>query len=488
MELRVEFVEADEFSSHEFSCFSHSPCFVFKSSMDAKVGASLINIIASLLSGLGTSELLFQECGMKKFRVMFFLYVCPILAFYSLPVDGMECFGFFQQQERVVEDGTFRETPKELRGNPFPVVTPESQGVSAAALDRVGDLISGFVDAEEIVGAELLIIKNRRTVMHEVYGLDAPKVGQALVKNTIFSIRSMTKPLAGAMAQILIDEGVLKLSDPVSMYLESFDNDLSRDITIEHLLTHRSGLPMKSAGRLWSDYSCYQNIGEVADYWGAYGPQLFPPGERYHYADANVDSLGALIAQAVGESAEGMIERRLFRTLGMSDSITLLQKDDVRMARVAGKNAGGRGRWRQFWQWNGSPYFSFPMFAQGFYSTPVDYARFMQMVMDGGMANGKRILSKSAVARMLTPVSKTTMPTGFAGLSASYGQLMQLYEKSGKVVAFGHSGSDATYAWAWPDQELMVLYFTQSRGSITMSRMEAVIDSLLARPIQMEGN
>ena len=78
------------------------------------------------------------------------------------------------------------------------------------------------------------------------------------------------------------------------------------------------------------------------------------------------------------------------------------------------------------------------------------------------------------------------MPTGFAGLGASYGQLMQLYEKEGKVVAFGHSGSDATYAWAWPEQELMVLYFTQSRGSVTMSRMEAVIDSLLARPIQME--
>ena len=72
MELRVEFVEADEFSSHEFSCFSHSPCFVFKSSIDAKVGASLKNILASLLSGLGTSELLFQECGMRIFRVLIF--------------------------------------------------------------------------------------------------------------------------------------------------------------------------------------------------------------------------------------------------------------------------------------------------------------------------------------------------------------------------------------------------------------------------------
>jgi CubicO group peptidase (beta-lactamase class C family) len=105
------------------------------------------------------------------------------------------------------------------------------------------------------------------------------------------------------------------------------------------------------------------------------------------------------------------------------------------------------------------------------------------MVMDGGVVNGQRLLSAAAIARMLTPVSKTTMPTGFAGLGSSYGQLMHLYDKGGEVVAFGHSGSDGTYAWAWPAQDLMVLYFTQSRGSITMNRMEAVIDSLLARPV-----
>ena len=60
---------------------------------------------------------------------------------------------------------------------------------------------------------------------------------------------------------------------------------------------------------------------------------------------------------------------------------------------------------------------------------------------------------------------------------------MHLYDKDGEVIAFGHSGSDGTYAWVWPAQDLMVLYFTQSRGSITMNRMEAVIDSLLARPV-----
>ena len=403
-----------------------------------------------------------------------------------LTLASVDAFGFCQTQAHVAELTSIATIGEKSQEPPFPHSPPESEGVSSLALNRLDELVTGFVQAEEIVGAELLVIKNRRTVMHAVYGLDAPKVGQPLAKNTIFSIRSMTKPLAGVMAQILIDEGVLELTDPVSTYLESFDNERSREITIEHLLTHRSGLPMKSAGRLWSDYSSYDQIGQVADYWGELGPQLFQPGEQYHYADANVDTLGALIERAAGEPAEELIEGRLFRTLGMSDSMTLLRVGDPRLERVAGKNAGGMGRWRQFWRWQGKPYFSFPMFAQGFYSTPVDYARFMQMILDGGTFNGNQILSKAAISRILTPVSQTPMPTGFAGLSSSYGQLMHLYEKKGEVVAFGHSGSDATYAWAWPDQDLMVLYFTQSRGSATMSRMEAVIDSLLARPIPVE--
>lgn len=423
-----------------------------------------------------------------KFKIMRCLATVLTVNGVLLTLASVNAVEFIQSQERVVELKSIAATDEKSQDPPFPQSQPEREGVSHGALNRLDELVAGFVDAEEIVGAELLVIKNRRTVMHAVYGRDAPKVGQPLAKNTIFSIRSMTKPLAGVMAQILIDERVLKLTDPVSTYLESFDNERSREITLEHLLTHRSGLPMKSAGRLWSDYSSYDHIGQVADYWGELGPQLFEPGEQYHYADANVDTLGALIERVAGQPAEELIEERVFRTLGMSDSMTLLRVGDPRLGRVAGKNAGGKGRWRQFWRWRGKPYFSFPMFAQGFYSTTVDYARFMQMILDGGAFNGKQILSKAAISRILTPVSQTPMPTGFAGLNSSYGQLMHLYEKKGRIVAFGHSGSDATYAWAWPDQDLMVLYFTQSRGSATMSRIEAVIDSLLARPIPVKTN
>jgi len=390
---------------------------------------------------------------------------------------------YVESQELMSGKSSGRQDSASVSGVYFPEATPQSQGVHPASSDRLREMILGFIDAQEIVGAEIVVIKNRRTIMHEALGVDDPASSIPLELDRIYSIRSMTKPLAGALAQILIDENVIDSDDAVSQYVESFAAASSKPITIEHLLTHRSGLPMRSPGRLWSDYSSYNSVLQIADYWSSFEPRIGEPGEAYHYADANVDTLGAVIEKATGQPAEQLIQSRILEPLEMSDTIALLKPDDPRVKRVAGKNGGGRGRWKQFWRWQGQPYFSFPMFAQGYYSTPTDYAKFLAMIMDGGIFEGRRVLSEAAVARILTPVSRTPMPTGFVNLKASYGQLMHLYDQDGKVVVFGHSGSDGTYAWAWPEEDLMVLYFTQSRGNITMNRIEAVIDSLLARPI-----
>ncbi len=411
--------------------------------------------------------------------------LCLLTAFAACPTFGQDGSPSTSSQAHGLPHSTASnaETATVSSQARFPAAPSQTQGVNPAALERLSDLVNGFVEADEIVGAELLVIKNRRTILHEVFGTDDRAENQRMRRDTIFSIRSMTKPLTGAMAQILVDEGVLQLSEQVAKYIPAFDTDASRGITIEHLVTHRSGLPMRSPGPLWSNYASYNNIREIADYWGNYGPRLFKPGEQYHYADANVDTLAAVIQQAAGQPTESLIQRRLLEPLGMHDTIPLLRQGDERVNRVAMKYAGGRGRWRPFWKWNGKPYFSFPMFAQGFYSTASDYACFLAMLADGGMVAEQRLLSQAAVERILTPVSQTTMPTGFARLESSYGQLMHLYDQKGQVTVFGHSGSDGTYAWVWPQQDLLILYFTQSRGSTTMTRMEAVVDSLLGRPI-----
>ena len=409
-----------------------------------------------------------------------------------LPVAGA-AGSLYAQTEVVSQVNPDREAGhsavRRLEGNAaeangdFPLADAESQGVHPDALTRLSNLIRGFLDADEIVGAELLIIKNRYTILHEAFGVDGRLRNEPMKKNTIFSIRSMTKPLVGVLTQMMIDEGVLQLSAPVAKYIPAFDNTVSRKITVQQLLTHRSGLPMRSPGRLWSDYGSYKSVQELAAYWGNYGPLLFEPGTDYHYADANVDTLAAVIETVTGNAAEELIQRRLLNPLGMEDTIPLLREGDVRVNRVATKYAGGRGGWRPFWSWNGKPYFAFPMFAQGFYSTTSDYACFLAMLLDGGEFAEQRLLSQEAVRRVLTPVSETTMPTGVARVSSSYGQLMHLYNDRDELIVFGHSGSDGTYAWVWPGEDLIVLYFTQSRGSNTMARMEAVLDTLLGRPV-----
>src|SRR5579862_4709813 len=89
----------------------------------------------------------------------------------------------------------------------FPAATPESQGVSAQALNRLLDVVRGFAERGDIVGGELLVIKNRRTVLQAAVGLGDRETQSPLKPDTIYCIRSMTKPLMGAAVQILIDDG-----------------------------------------------------------------------------------------------------------------------------------------------------------------------------------------------------------------------------------------------------------------------------------------
>jgi hypothetical protein len=132
--------------------------------------------------------------------------------------------------------------------------------------------------------------------------------------------------------------------------------------------------------------------------------------------------------------------------------------------------------------------------SQTLYSTPADYARFLAMWMDGGMADGKRLLSNEAIARILTPASPMkalgtdgAYPCGFFGMKPQYGQMSMLYAPGEsptrtQVSAFGHDGSDGTGAWAFPAENLIVCYFTQSRGQVSTIRLETTIqESLLQR-------
>ncbi|MBI4878393.1 MAG: beta-lactamase family protein [Planctomycetes bacterium] len=365
-------------------------------------------------------------------------------------------------------------------GDPFPPAVPETQGLDAEALSSLAATVEGLFREGDITGAELLVVKNRRTVLHRAVGWKDVEDKVPLEPGTIFNIRSMSKALTGTLAQMLIDEGRIQPSDRVAEHLDFFAQGDAAAIQVEHLLTHRSGLPLTCLTKPLAEYP---DLAAIAREAAATGPQ-FPPGSRFQYSDAGADSLGALIEAVAGAPFGELLQRRIFAPLGMEDAYTAIAADDPRLARTSSNHTGVKGTWRRYWKPGDAPLYPFALGSQSVYCTPVEYARFLALWMDGGEACGERILSEEAVTRGLQPVSPFGAPTGYSGLEVRYGRLWIVYvaKETGRVEAFGHSGSDGTYAIAFPESDLMVLCFTQSRGQETLQTFERAVDALIRRP------
>lgn len=368
----------------------------------------------------------------------------------------------------------------------FPPATPESQGVPAALLQPIGDEIAGYVKSGMIVGAELLIIKNRKAILHETYGLRDREDKRPMERNTIFNVRSMTKSFTGAAIQILADEGKLRLDEPVAKYLPAFDNDKSRAITIQQLLEHRSGLPLTNVLMVRQ----FKDLQAQAAATGDKGPQ-FKPGEKFFYSDAGSDAAAAVVEKVTGMTIDQFVTKRILEPVGLTDSFYPSKADDPRKQRIGCLYIGGPGRWNRMWKPGGEPFYPFAWGSQTLYSTPVDFARFLAMWLDDGKIGEKQLLSPAAMQRILTPAAAMSMlgadlpyPTGFGGVKLFYGQMAMLYVRGDKpdkarTIAFGHGGSDGTMGWAFPGEDLIICFFTQSRGTSTIIRLETTIDRYL---------
>ncbi len=383
--------------------------------------------------------------------------------------------------------------PTPTSGMEFTYASPESQGLSNETLTKLTETVRGYLDEEMIIGAELVVIKNRSIVLHEVVGWSDRENEVPMEKNSLFNIRSMTKPVTGAAVQILIDEGRLSLDTKAAEYIPGFDNEDSRDITVEQLLSHMSGLPLS----IIVSADEYETLFSLANATGVIGPE-FEPGSKFWYSDAGTEVLGAMVEAETGRPLDAFVTERILEPLEMSDAFYYhpATLNDSRRDRIPVLYVGGVGEWVRVWSPD-EPLYPFAFGSQGLYCTPVDYARFLAMWMDGGQVGFRQLLSPEAVSRTLTPVTKMSSlgsdmpyPTGFYELEAYYGQMAILFSDiaTGEPEVIGHSGSDGTYAWAWPEQDLMILYFTQSRGSTSGIKLESMIDELLIHPELAEMN
>ncbi len=366
----------------------------------------------------------------------------------------------------------------------LPVSTAAAEGVSAESLAKLDQLVKELVRSDEIVGAEMMVIKNGRSILHQGYGWRDRESELPMETGQVFCVRSMTKPLIGASILMLAEEGLLAFDDPISKYLPDFDVDGSRDITIQHLLTHTSGLPLSLI--MGMDLSTLGSIHDVAAL-GAGHALKFTPGSGFKYSDQGTDTLTALIEVVSETTAAEFVQTRLLDPLGMRESTCFLGEDHPLRARGCSKYLGAKKAWTRYWKTDQESLFPFFLGSQTLYSTLPDYARFLQMWADHGRAGDQELLSARSVQQAITPGPYPLgSPTGMPGLRADYGSLMQLWTApdpegevgARKVVAYGHTGSDGTHAWMFPEHNAMVLYFTQSRGTLSGLKVEEVLGEI----------
>ncbi len=191
----------------------------------------------------------------------------------------------------------FPRTPRTpLAGAPYAYASADEVGLSEDRIWWFKERLYSRVVARHVVGAEILVVKDGRIVLHQAMGWADRERLIPLERNAIFRIASMTKPFAGTALLMLMEEGRIGLDDRVADHLPSFDNARSGRITIRQLLTHRSGFVQAGV----DGFRDQSTLREAVDLAGEIGPD-FPPGDRFIYSNLNSAALGALVAELSGE-------------------------------------------------------------------------------------------------------------------------------------------------------------------------------------------
>ncbi len=340
---------------------------------------------------------------------------------------------------------------------------PSQTGIEDQVLASIKKQAASWVRQQKVVGAEILIIKKGTIIFHEVFGWKDRERNIQMELNTIFRIRSMTKPIVGTAILMLADQGKLRLTDPVAKYLPSFDNDRSKAITISQLLHHSGGFSDPGYPKSINDY---RNLREAVNALGNTGP-VTEPGSQFTYSDGGTATLGALVAEVSKMPVESFIEKYLIGPLNMEDTLTYLSLDDPRRPRVSSTYETQENCERFIKYWDNAKPQKLPFFraSGGIYATPADYSKFLAMWMDKGLMEGRRFLSSQMIEAALSP-----------GIIPQYGMHWNLLwedsdqdNETGEQIlsGFGHLGSDGTLAFAFLKKEIMIFYFSQSRGGST---------------------
>lgn len=367
----------------------------------------------------------------------------------------------------------------------FAVLVPMARAgeIDRAKLGEIRSRMQKFVDDGELAGAVTVVGRASGVVSFETVGVQSLESNKPMPKDALFRIASMTKPITSVGIMILVDEGKLKVEDPVEKYLPEFKGQMlvakrdkdtimlkkpARPITIKDLMTHTSGLQSMGAGGLANLYTKRDRTLAEATLYFSQRPLEFEPGSKWSYCNSGIDTLGRLIEVASGMSYEAFLQKRIFEPLGMLDTTfypTAAQLE--RSTPIYGKKNG-----KLFVAPNDlidlPPGAKHPIPAGGLYSTGADLAKLYQMMLGRGSLGKTRILSEESVKAM-TSVQTGDLPTGFAP-GMAFGLGWGVVRESKGVTAslsagsFGHGGAFGTQAWIDPKKDLFVVLLIQRAG------------------------
>ena len=375
----------------------------------------------------------------------------------------------------------------------FSRARPEGLGMSSERLGRLDTVLNSYVEKDQIAGQVLLVLRNGRIVHSLANGMRNIGTGEPMTEDTIFRIASQTKAIVSTGIMILHERGQLDISHPLSRYIPEWENvqvavpdengsyDLEpaeRPITLRHLLTHTGGMSYGTgpASKEWEDANFQgwyfanktETIGESIARMASL-PLDAHPGTAWIYG-YNTDILGAVIEKASGIDLNNFLQQEIFEPLDMSDShFYLPESKRDRLAVVYQPKQGGGieaipaiDGMRSQGMYIDGPRIS-DSGGAGLLSSAKDYAKFLQMTLNGGELDGKRILSRKTIELMTTNhLGELPFRSG-QGFGLGFSIVTDLGERGtlGSVGEYGWGGAYHSTYWVDPLENLVVVYLTQ---------------------------
>ena len=379
------------------------------------------------------------------------------------------------------------------------VESVESVGFSPERLKRIDDAMNDWVKQGWMNGAVGMIIRDGKIVYYKAAGYNDIDAKIPLPKDDIFRIASQTKAITSVAVMMLYEEGKFLLDDPVSKYIPSFTHEqvldkfnetdssyttvpAKRDVTIRDLLTHTSGIDYaqigsKEAKAIYAKNNITAGLDvhndKLSDAMNRLGslPLLHQPGEKWTYG-LNIDLLGDLVEIWSGMTLDEFFRKRIFEPLGMNDSyfnvpkekenrlVNLYQEDSLghlikQSGEALGVDVNYPLRTKTYFSGGG-----------GLSSTIYDYAIFLQMLLNGGEYNDKRLLSRNTVRMMtMNQIGDIDFGNNKFGLGFAIVTEKSSGESPSQAGTFSWGGAFSTSYWVDPKEKMIVQFYRQLWGT-----------------------